>query len=259
MLDQIIASKKQEVETLSLRTQREKVINYSFVDALKRPNHSIALIAEIKRASPSKGVINDQIDPANIARAYEEAGADAISVLTDQPFFQGSLTDLIKVKHAAQLPVLRKDFIIDEQQILESASAGADAILLIVKALGVEKTHEFYQLAKEQGLDCLVEVHGKSELIDLLNLFAPEVIGVNNRNLATFHTSLHETENMRALIPDHVTFISESGIHTGEDIQRVKQYGANGVLVGEALMKAPTPTIGVKQLFSKERIETNED
>lgn len=252
MLNKILASKQKEVDNIVLpNIQEKKYPNYSFVEALKKPNHSLALIAEIKRASPSKGIINDTIDPIQVAKAYEEAGADAISVLTDGPFFKGSLADLSKVKEAVHLPVLRKDFIIDKRQIDESVLAGADAILLIVKALGAEKTFEFYNYALEQGLECLVEVHGAPELESVLKLFEPAVIGVNNRNLTTFNTSLSETEKITSIVPDHVLFISESGIHTNEDIERVKEYGADGVLVGEALMTANTPAEGIDQLFQR--------
>ena len=257
MLDQILESKKKEVEFLSLPEKRQSVKNYAFVDALKRPNHSIALIAEIKRASPSKGVINDNIQPEHVAAAYEQAGADAISVLTDSPFFKGSIEDLIKVKQTVHIPVLRKDFIIDKRQIDESAHIGADAILLIVRALGAEKTHEFYRYAESKGLDCLVEVHDEKELLSVLDIYTPKVIGVNNRNLNTFQTSFQATENIAALIPKDVVFISESGIHSKEDIERVKRLGANGVLVGESLMKAKTPKVGIEQLFEGERVETN--
>lgn len=258
MLNKILASKQKEIETIKLpENKQHQYANYSFVEALKQPNHSLALIAEIKRASPSKGVINDKIDPRQVAIAYEEAGADAISVLTDGPFFQGSLEDLRKVKEVTNLPVLRKDFIIDKRQVDESVAAGADAILLIVKALGVDKTLQFYNYASEQGLECLVEVHGTAELESVLQVFEPAVIGVNNRNLATFNTSLRETEKITSLVPDHILFISESGIHTNEDIERVKRYGANGVLVGEALMKANTPTDGIAKLFHKERTVTD--
>ncbi|PWA12367.1 indole-3-glycerol phosphate synthase TrpC [Pueribacillus theae] len=258
MLDRILASKKEEVANMVVPPKEETVKRSSFVDALKNPNRSLALIAEIKRASPSKGIINDNIDPVEVALSYEKAGADAISVLTDTPFFKGTIEDLIKVKQSVSIPILRKDFIIDKRQIDESAAIGADAILLIVKALGPEKTYHFYQYAAECGLDCLVEVHEEAELKQLVDVFVPKVIGVNNRNLSTFHTSLDMTDSIAKLVPKDTVFISESGIHSSEDIERVKRQGAKGVLVGEALMKAETPEIGIRQLFEKERIAANE-
>lgn len=256
MLNKILKQKQKEIETLTIETTVRKQKNVSFVNALKNPNHSLALIAEIKRASPSKGIINDAIDPVKVALAYEEAGADAISVLTDETFFKGSKEDLIAVKKHVNIPVLRKDFIIGKKQIDESKAIGADAILLIVKAIGVEKTYEFYRYAESLGLDCLVEIHEKEELTQLLERFTPKVIGVNNRNLANFQTTLKMTETIAQHIPKEAIFISESGIHSAEDIETVKKLGANGVLVGEALMKAPSPQIGIEKLFKHERMKT---
>lgn len=257
MLDTILAEKRKEVASLVVPEKATNIKKHSFVHALKNPRFPLALIAEIKRASPSKGIINDKIDPVGVAKAYEKAGADAISVLTDSTFFKGSGDDLIAVKEAVNIPVLRKDFIIDQKQIIESANIGADAILLIVRALGVAKTYEFYNVAKEAGLDCLVEVHDSGELDALLATFVPDVIGVNNRNLSTFETSFSATAKLAVKMPEDAIFISESGIHTHDDIERVKEHGATGVLVGEALMKAESPEMGIKRLFSGEQVETN--
>lgn len=254
MLNKILLQKQREVNNFTIPNVKRKHENRSFVNALKNPNHSVALIAEIKRASPSKGIINDSVDPVNVAKAYENAGADAISVLTDTTFFKGTIDDLMVVKENVNLPILRKDFIIDKKQIDESKVIGADAILLIVKALGAEKTYEFYMYAMDMGLDCLVEIHEAIELFQVLEFFTPAVIGVNNRNLANFNTTLQMTESVANFIPKESIFISESGIHSREDIDTVKQLGAHGVLVGEALMKASTPEAGIKQLFSSERM-----
>ncbi len=248
-------NKKEELINLTIPEADDKVKQASFVRALHNPNHSISLIAEIKRASPSKGIINDKINPIEVATAYEEAGADAISVLTDNVFFKGSIEDLKAVKQHVTIPVLRKDFIIDKKQIEESKAIGADAILLIVKALGAEKTYEFYEYATSCGLDCLVEVHELTELTELLEVFTPAVIGVNNRNLTNFNTSLQTSEGVANLIPEGTIFISESGIHSNDDISKVKQLGAKGVLVGEALMKAGSPQAGIAHLFSDERMK----
>jgi indole-3-glycerol phosphate synthase len=256
MLNKILEVKQQEVAELKLPKQ-EEVEKRSFYKALSQPNRSIGLIAEVKRASPSKGIINDNIDPVQVAKSYESAGADAISVLTDQQFFKGHINDLIAVKKAVNIPVLRKDFIIDKNQIEESSRIGADVILLIVAALGAEKTFEFYKEAENFGLECLVEVHGKEELLELLQVFTPKVIGVNNRNLKTFQTSIEETEKVVEAIPEGVLLISESGIHHVDDIRRVKEIGARGVLVGEALMKAETPEAGINHLFGGERVGTS--
>lgn len=252
MLNKILQQKQVEVSNLTIPNVKRKHENISFVNALKSPNHSLALIAEIKRASPSKGIINDNINPIDVAKAYENAGADAISVLTDTTFFKGKPDDLITVKENVNIPILRKDFIIDKKQIDESKAIGADAILLIVKALGAEKTYEFYEYAMDIGLDCLVEVHEAIELLHLLEFFTPAVVGVNNRNLANFNTTLQMTESIASFIPKEAIFISESGIHSHEDIQTVKQLGAKGVLVGEALMRASSPDEGIKQLFANE-------
>ncbi|RBW70277.1 indole-3-glycerol phosphate synthase TrpC [Bacillus taeanensis] len=256
MLNKILEVKQQEVIELKLPTQQE-VEKRSFYEALSDPNRSLGLIAEVKRASPSKGIINDKIDPVEVAKSYQSAGADAISVLTDQQFFKGHIEDLIAVKQAVNIPVLRKDFIVDQKQIEESSRIGADVILLIVAALGAEKTFEFYKEAERFGLECLVEVHGKEELLELLKVFTPKVIGVNNRNLKTFQTSIEETEKVIEVMPKDALLISESGIHNVEDIRRVKALGARGVLVGEALMKAETPELGINHLFGGERVGTS--
>lgn len=248
MLNTILKTKEEEVASLQLPEQKD-VPSYSFYDALLHPNNKIALIAEVKKASPSKGVIREDFDPVKIARSYEAAGADAISVLTDEQYFQGHRDYLSAIKEVVSIPVMRKDFIIDERQIEETVRIGADAVLLIVGTVPIDQLNYLYDVAYDKGLDCLVEVHAKEELEQLLETFTPKIIGVNNRDLKTFNTSLTQTEEMAKLIPKESIFISESGIFTSDDIDRVARAGASGVLVGESLMRAETPEIGIKTLF----------
>lgn len=252
MLDKILKTKRRELATLDLPDETADVPHKSFHKALQHPQRSLGLIAEVKKASPSKGIMKDAFDPVQIARAYEKAGADAISVLTDCTYFRGSRTFVQEIKRHVRLPVLRKDFIIDARQVEESRLIGADAILLIVAALEVPRLYELYRLAEDKGLDCLVEVHNEEELTRLLQVFTPKVIGVNNRNLKTFKTSLAQSERLAARIPKASLFISESGIAGRDDIKRVQSFGADGVLVGETLMRAKTPEAGILSLFGGE-------
>lgn len=251
MLEKILATKKEELMSFDMPAE-VNVPHVSFYEALRKPNRHPGLIAEVKKASPSKGVIKEQFAPTEIALSYEAGGADALSVLTDETYFQGNRSFLTEIKRHVNLPVLRKDFIVDPRQIEESRRIGADAILLIVAALEINQLQEFYQLASEKGLDCLVEVHSEGELKSLLQVFTPKIIGVNNRDLTVFKTSLDQSEKLADLIPKEVLFISESGISSNEDIKRVKSFGADGVLVGEALMRAVTPQIGIETLFKDE-------
>lgn len=248
MLNKILETKKEEVKKIKLPFQ-QSVRNHSFFNGLVNQKNEVALIAEVKKASPSKGVIKEDFDPLSIAREYEQAGADAISVLTDKHYFQGDRDYLIKIKKEIALPVLRKDFIIDSKQVLESKRIGADAILLIAEALEPTKLAELYEYAYELQLECLVEVHSLEALEGILSIFTPRIIGVNNRNLQTFETTLEQTEKIASSIPSSSLFVSESGIHSYEDIKRVKRAGANAVLVGESLMRAETPGKGIKRLF----------
>ncbi len=252
MLEVILETKKKEINELTTMPEQEKVTHYSLFEALQQPNRSVGLIAEVKKASPSKGVIREQFDPVEIAKGYMAGGADAISVLTDRDYFQGHPKYLSAVKQVVKLPVMRKDFIIDEKQIEETVRIGADAMLLIVGVVPIEELKRLYDKAYELGLECLVEVHAKEELEELLSTFTPKIIGVNNRNLKTFETSLTQTEEMAVLIPEGSLFISESGIYNRADIDRVKRAGAAGVLVGESLMRAKTPEQGIETLFGGE-------
>ena len=219
--------------------------------ALRHPRRGdIALIAEVKKASPSAGVICQDFDPVRIAKEYEAAGASCLSVLTDEKFFQGSLDYLRQIRAAVKLPLLRKDFIIDERQILEAIEWGADAILLIVAILSDEQLKKFHSLATEAGLAVLVEVHDEAELDRALKIGAG-LIGVNNRDLKTFKVDLATTEKIAAKLKSGTGFrpvsgrqdacptmlVAESGIHTRADVERLKQCGANAILVGESLLR----------------------
>jgi indole-3-glycerol phosphate synthase len=240
ILDRIIEEKRKEVQKLregNLKKMEAKP-RRSFIQKLMEANE-IAIISEFKRASPSKGIINSGVDPAEQAARYEQAGASAISVLTDSTFFKGSFSDLRAVRAAVNLPILCKDFIIDSSQIDMAAENGADIILLIVAALEQETLAKLYQYARSLNLEVLVEVHNRVELEKALKIGA-QLIGVNNRDLKTFTVSLEATESLAKSIKDAGAFlISESGIHQKEDVERVRNAGANGILVGEAFMKSP--------------------
>ncbi|MCJ2146191.1 indole-3-glycerol phosphate synthase TrpC [Bacillus paralicheniformis] len=250
MLNQIIDRKREDILKIEL-PEDLKLPKRSFKKALLSPNRFVALIAEVKKASPSKGVIQEDFEPVKIAKQYEQAKADCLSVLTDTPFFQGKNSYLSDVKRSVSLPVLRKDFIIDSIQVEEADRIGADAILLIGEALEPQKLFELYQQAAEKGMDVLVEVHGEETLEGILNVFTPEIIGVNNRNLKTFETSVGQTERMAKLVPSGTVLISESGIGKPEDLAFVKACGARAVLVGESLMREPSQLKAVHALFGE--------
>jgi len=226
-----------------------------FLAALRNPRcGSIALIAEVKKASPSAGVIRADFDPVAIAKELESAGADCLSVLTDQKFFQGSLKFLKEIRQAVNLPLLRKDFIIDSRQILEAVQWGADAILLIVGILSDKQLSHFHGLAASVGLAALVEVHDELELERALAIGA-EIIGVNNRDLKTFKVDLATTERLAARLHSAAhdigrlpILVAESGIHTRADVERVARCGANAMLVGESLGKKGDPKAKVREL-----------
>ncbi|HMM66604.1 MAG TPA: indole-3-glycerol phosphate synthase TrpC [Dokdonella sp.] len=207
-----------------------------------------AVIAEVKKASPSKGVIRADFDPAAIAKSYARGGAACLSVLTDADFFQGSEHYLRQARDACTLPVLRKDFTIDPWQVYEARAIGADCILLIVAALDDERLLELSLLAAELDLDVLVEVHDEAELARALDVPAP-LIGVNNRNLRTFEVSLETSLRLRALAPADRILVTESGIASGTDVARLRAAGIDAFLVGEAFMRAVDPGAELKQLF----------
>jgi len=207
-----------------------------FASALDAGEEKLALIAEVKKASPSAGVIVESFEPVAIAKNYARAGVEAISVLTDERFFQGHLDYLQLIREAVAQPLLRKDFIIDSLQITEAAAAGADAILLIVAALEQDQLIALLETAAAYQLDALVEVHTFHELDRALETEA-RVIGINNRNLATFQIDLGVTERLSEEVPEEIVLVSESGIRTAEDLARIKACGVDAVLIGEALMR----------------------
>ncbi|OMD60162.1 indole-3-glycerol phosphate synthase TrpC [Paenibacillus odorifer] len=261
-LDKIVATKIKEVELLSKNfslAQAERDIallpaTRGFRKALTQgKNRDMGLIAEVKKASPSKGLIREDFDPVSIAKGYEAGGADCLSVLTDTEYFQGSAAYLQQVKEAVNLPLLRKDFIIDEKQIYEARLLGADAVLLIVAILTPAQLSHFIDIASELGLDILIEVHDQNELAVVLStekITQPNVLlGINNRNLRTFETSLETTAELAALVPQGVPVISESGISGSTDIDYLRTTGAHGVLVGEYLMRQANVEDAVNSLL----------
>jgi len=207
-----------------------------------------AVIAEIKKASPSKGVIRTDFDPSALAASYEAGGAACLSVLTDAQFFQGALADLVQARSAASLPSLRKDFMVDPYQILQARSAGADCILLIVAALSEPELHRLEEVALRLGMSVLVEVHDEPELEIALGMRTP-LIGVNNRNLRTFKTTIETSIAMRRKIPAERIMVAESGIQSLEDVARLRGAGVSAFLVGESLMRASDPGLELRRLF----------
>ena len=263
ILDAIIEQKKAELARLPKRTvgvadlkaalaKREG--RRDFVGALRKPKaDSIALIAEVKKASPSAGVICPDFDPVRIAREYQAAGASCLSVLTDEKFFQGSLSHLKLIREVVNLPLLRKDFIIDERQILEAIEWGADAILLITAILTGEQLQRFHSLAMDSGLAALVEVHVETELERALAINA-RLIGVNNRDLETFKVDLATTERLAAKLRaapgnNERLLVTESGIQTRADVERLARCGVNAILVGESLLRQGNIQAKVKELL----------
>jgi indole-3-glycerol phosphate synthase len=241
-LDEILQVKREEIERLQVNAAelRQRALARtdfrSFQTALSRPDGRLALIAEVKKASPSAGVIAHSFDPVATATRYAKSGCDAISVLTDRQFFQGDLRYLQAVREAVSVPLLRKDFILEEIQIVESAAMGADAILLIVAALSQEQLVALSKSAVRYRLDALVEVHTAEELKRAVAA-AARIIGINNRNLATFTVDLSVTENLSAEASEEILLISESGIRTRADVARMAACGVDAILVGEALMR----------------------
>ncbi|GKU79533.1 indole-3-glycerol phosphate synthase TrpC [Paenibacillus sp. L3-i20] len=258
-LDKIVSTKRAEVEVLAstfhLSEYEVKIAGMDpcrgFEAALQLPRRkrNMGLIAEVKKASPSKGLIRPEFDPVTIASAYEAAGTDCISVLTDQQYFQGSNEYLMQVKEAVQVPLLRKDFTIDYRQIYEARAIGADAILLIAAILTKNQISEFHDLARSIGMDVLVEVHDAEELETVLELGKASLIGINNRNLKSFVTDLKTTEQLIGMIPKHATIISESGIAGRSDMTYLQSIGAHGVLIGEHFMRHSNVSEAVQDLM----------
>ncbi len=256
ILEEIVAHKRREVEEAKrlhpfsevLARARQAPPPRGFAWALRRGDR-VALIAEVKRASPSKGPIKPDLDPAALAAAYASGGADALSVLTERKWFLGSWEDLHAARAAVKLPVLRKDFIVDPWQVWETRAEGADALLLIVRALEDPRFRELLQASREAGLAALVEVHDEAEMLRAVDAGA-EVIGINNRNLDTFVTDLATTERLAPLAPRGTTLVGESGISSRADVERLCRAGVHAVLVGEELVKSPDAAEAVRRLLA---------
>jgi indole-3-glycerol phosphate synthase len=262
ILDRILAVKRDEVAAARARVDDAQIRRSAlertasegpprgFERSLraKLASGRAAVIAEVKKASPSKGVIRAVYDPAAIARSYADHGAACLSVLTDEQFFQGGLADLAAARAACSLPVLRKDFIIDEYQVHEARAHGADCILLIVAALSAARLSELETCAHELGMDVLVEVHDAGELDQALGLRTP-LIGINNRDLRTFEVDLDTTLSQLGRIPGGRLVITESGILSAADVTRMRSAGVGAFLVGEAFMRAPDPGVALATLF----------
>ena len=244
ILDRIVERKKEEVSHLRAHGIRlpDEFVDKTFDSprgfrhALERYN-GVAIIAEVKKASPSKGVICKDFAPRDIALNYQKNGAQAVSVLTDVDFFQGSLSDLMLVRQTISLPVLRKDFIIDELQIKEASAHGADAILLIAAILSASQIKEYQQIAREQGMDSLVEIHNEEELERAL-IGDADLIGINNRNLNDFSVDINTTFKLKRLIPETIPVVSESGLKSSDDLALLKENDICAALIGESLMRA---------------------
>jgi len=259
ILKKILARKSEEIteakQSLSLSEIKGRAENSSpcrgFVNAIQKKIHTgeSAVIAEIKKASPSKGILRENFNPTEIAKSYESGGAVCLSVLTDKDFFQGALEFLQQARAACQLPVLRKDFIIDPYQVYEARAIGADCILLIVAALEDSQLNELYSLAQALGMDTLVEVHDLKELQRAQQLSLP-IVGINNRNLRTFEIHLDTTTQLLSEINSDCIVVTESGILKSTDVAFMKSNNVNVFLVGEAFMREPDPGAALKKLFT---------
>jgi indole-3-glycerol phosphate synthase len=264
ILDDIIATKRTEIAERSKQTPVEALKETiatlgrprNFFDAVTRKGKKpLNLIAEVKKASPSAGVIRPDFDPLKIAQAYHAAGADALSVLTDEKYFQGKLEYIHLIRDAVKLPVLRKDFIVDPYQVYESRAAGADAILLIAECLETSEMIDLQILATEMNMTVLIEVHDLDNLMRVRDNVigfphrSYSLLGINNRDLRTFKTDLGTTLRMSELVADKQVLISESGIHTHDDIRKLEQAGVRAVLVGESLMRSDDIGGKIRELF----------
>ena len=257
-LDRVLEASKRNItlkkKGLPLSKLRSTVHNLertrSFKNSLTNSitKKSLAVIAEMKKASPSQGIIRGNYNPKALALSCQKANASCLSILTDEHFFKGSLDHLSNVRDKVEIPLLRKDFIIDEYQIFESRIRGADCILLIVNALSQNQLRDYYLLAQELDLETLIEVHSYHELERALEL-NPVLIGINNRNLETFEVNLETTKKLAKEIPNNVLTVSESGIKTKEDVKKIRSYGVNIFLVGEILMRSRNPGKKLKSLF----------
>lgn len=264
ILDTIVAEKRRELARLPERDVQVADVREAlaarpggvrdFLNALRQPAAGdVGLIAEVKKASPSAGIIREDFDPRRIARAYAAAGASCLSVLTDERFFQGSLDYLEAIRQEVSVPLLRKDFVIDSRQVLEAATRGADAVLLIAAILDDARLQALHELVVEGGLTALVEVHDEAELGRAVAVGA-RLIGVNNRDLKTFQVDLATTERLAARLAEDLRrgerlLVAESGIHTRADVERLRAAGAGAILVGESLMRQPDPGAKARELL----------
>ncbi|MEA3329051.1 MAG: indole-3-glycerol phosphate synthase TrpC [Candidatus Omnitrophota bacterium] len=255
ILNKILSQKRKEIEEAKAKVSQKGLIEKKsdfpgrrdFKSAISKA-HQINLIAEIKKASPSRGIIREDFNPVRIAQLYQNSAARAISILTDQQFFKGSLDYLNQVRQVVTLPILRKDFIIDEYQIYQSALAGADAVLLIAAILSGEELNRFLSVASGIGLDVIVEIHSEKD-IEKLSQTDPLIIGINNRDLVSFEVNLDTTERLIRLLPKGKIIISESGVKTHQDVMKLKSLGVNAVLIGEGFMESEDISAKVKEVM----------
>lgn len=254
ILDEIIEKRKEQLsreicnisrETMKQIANKSEMPVISFKDVLKKDRLSV--ICEVKKASPSKGLIREDFHPVEIAKEYEAAGANAISCLTEEFYFKGSSEYLADIRRNVNIPIIRKDFIFDEYQIQEAKVIGANAVLLIAAMLTEKQMKDFQELAHTLGLQCLVEVHNQSELEKVLT-FSPDIIGINNRNLKTFEVDLNTTEKIRNNVPCETILVSESGIRNNADMKKIRSLGADAVLIGETLMRSNSITSTLNSL-----------
>ncbi len=258
ILDKIITRKKQEISDskskISLQQLKDSELfgreTYSLKETIKSKS---GIIAEFKRQSPSKGIINDKVSPLEVASAYENYGASGISILTDKDFFGGSFKDILNVRNHIHIPILRKDFMIDEYQFYEAKNVGADAVLLIAACLSPQQTLEFTELSHELGLEVLLEVHTEDEL----KHYNPSIdlVGINNRNLKDFKVDLQHSVHLKNLLPENVLSVAESGIYNIQDYFYLKEKGFDGFLMGEYFMRNTNPAQAFEEFISNTRIK----
>lgn len=259
ILDEIVTTKRAEVARLeswasALEAQAREAPEPGDLAAALAGGDRVSLIAEVKRRSPGAGTIREPLNAAGLAASYEQAGAAAVSILTDETYFGGSLEDVRGARQAVEIPILRKDFVLHESQIFEARAAGADAVLLIVRILEGDRLGELRETAESLGMTALVEVHDAEELDRALGAGA-RVVGVNNRDLSTFETRLEVTLDLVERVPDEVVLVSESGIATSDDVARLGAAGVDGILVGEALLRNPDPGEAAGELVGVQRVE----
>ncbi|WP_312901267.1 indole-3-glycerol phosphate synthase TrpC [Chryseobacterium taichungense] len=254
ILDKIIQRKKEELEFLKAKISLQQLKDSEYFGrtpfSLKKSlKNKSGIIAEFKRQSPSKGVINDQVSPLEVASAYERSGASGISILTDKDFFGGSFKDIIQIRDHINIPILRKDFMIDEYQFYEAKSIGADVVLLIAACLSVSQVRDFTDLAHQLNLEVLLEIHSESE-IKYYNTDV-DMVGINNRNLKNFDVNLDHSLQLKNQLPENVLSIAESGIYSVEDFKYLKEKGFDGFLMGEFFMKDQNPGKKFSEFISK--------